>query len=469
MFAFTPRSRRRQILGSRGCPARRAVQTLAVTAVALTALPLAAAAQARDLSAPLDFQGSMLVSVSDADMVASAYVNGQLGPREGQDALSVIALAGDPRDWQAAELPVSNSVAGPPTSVDVTPDGRTAFVVETWTQRPDGDGPHTFADLAHGNRLSVIDLSDPAAPTLRQEIETPSRPDAVRVSSDGAWVAVSFHPRGAGAETPLGLYPFDGARLGAPVFPTIPGWTLGERLIDLDWHPEAPMLALLNETAADIRFMRLSGAGETVTLTPDGNVVETEKGQYRIEFTPDGRHVIANALYWGADVEGRWNEAPDGSLLSVRLAAGEQADGSPRHAFVSRIQTSVSPEGLAISPDGRWALTTNLERSYLPYDDARITWYSSLTLAAIDPDTGTLTKVGDFTYDGILPEAAAFDASSRYVAIATYDHFDDRRAGGSIDFWRLTGDPLKPGQTTLVKTNHSVPVTRGAHSMVLVR
>lgn len=98
MFALLHPSRRRQILSGRRRSARRAAQTLAVTAIALAASPLSVAAQERDLSAPLDFQGRMLVSVSDADMVASAYVNGQLGPREGQDALSVIALAGDPRD-----------------------------------------------------------------------------------------------------------------------------------------------------------------------------------------------------------------------------------------------------------------------------------------------------------------------------------------------------------------------------------
>jgi hypothetical protein len=77
--------------------------------------------------------------------------------------------------------------------------------------------------------------------------------------------------------------------------------------------------------------------------------------------------------------------------------------------------------------------------------------------------------VGDYVYDGILPEAAAFDASSRFLAVVTYDHFDDRRAGGSVDFWRLARDPMDPERIELVKTEHSVPVTRGAHSLVLVR
>jgi hypothetical protein len=72
-------------------------------------------------------------------------------------------------------------------------------------------------------------------------------------------------------------------------------------------------------------------------------------------------------------------------------------------------------------------------------------------------------------YDGILPEAAAFDVSSSALAVVTYDHFDEAKKGGSVDFWRLTGDPLDPNSVTLVKTNYSVPVIRGAHSMVLVK
>ncbi|MEL6687119.1 MAG: hypothetical protein AAFP97_05830 [Pseudomonadota bacterium] len=105
--------------------------------------------------------------------------------------------------------------------------------------------------------------------------------------------------------------------------------------------------------------------------------------------------------------------------------------------MVDRIETGVSSEGLAISPDGNWVATTNLERSYLPYTDPRVTWFSSITLARFDQTTDQLEKVGDFNYDGILPEAAVFDNSSQFLAVANYDHFDDRISGSSIDFWRI--------------------------------
>ena len=438
------------------------------SAAVLLAVGGAAAQESR--TAPLDFEGRLLVSISDADMLASAYVDGQLGPREGQDALSVIPLDAPISALQAYEVRAGNSVAGPPTAVRVTPDGRFAIVAETFTPRPEGgDGmDHSFGDLSMSNMVRVVDLADPTAPKVVQELEVATRPEAVSLNGAGDLVAVSFNPAGDGTERPLALIPFEDGRLGAPEYPVVPEWTAGNRLMMAEWHPSEPVLALADVTAETISFVRVASGNGGATLEKWGNTVGTEKETYTIRFTPDGRHLIANAVYWGPDVQGQWTEAPRGSLFSIRLEAGEGADGSIRHALVSRIMTGVSPEGLAISPNGRYAVTTNLERSYLPYDDPRITWWSSLTLAEIDPETGVLTHVGDYAYDGILPEAAAFDASSQFLAVVTYDHFDDARQGGSVDFWRLANDPLEPRRSKLVKTEYSVPVTRGAHSIVLV-
>ncbi|KJH70047.1 hypothetical protein UH38_20665 [Aliterella atlantica CENA595] len=432
-------------------------------------IPSEAIAQTLDRAAPMTFQGRYLVSISDADMLASAYVNGQLGPREGRDALSVIPLGGrHVRDLRAYETEASNSVAGPPVAVAVTPDGRFAIVVETFRPRPDGDWQNQrFSDLRHGDRILVFDLSDPTRPRRVQEVTVAERPDSVSISRDGASVAIAFNPQGAGTKTPLAIIPFSNGRLGQPVYPTVPRLPQGQRLIHAEWHPKEDVLALVNENAATVEFVRVGRQRNTIELQPWGNVVQIEKAPYMARFTPDGRHLIVNNLFWGPDVEGLWTEAPRGSVNSIRLSAGKQADGSPRHALVSRAMTGVSPEGIAISPNGRFVVTTNLERSYLPYDDRRITWFSTLSLITLDPQTGQLNHVAEYPYDGILPEAAAFDASSQYLAVVNYDHFDDRKQGGSIDFWRIATDPLNP-HPKLVQTRYSVPVTRGAHSMVLV-
>ncbi len=171
-----------------------------------------------------------------------------------------------------------------------------------------------------------------------------------------------------------------------------------------------------------------------------------------------------------------FGERRDGSVaagiaLLHRLAGlGEAAEirhqrpteDGPRHFLVGRAGTSISPEGIAISPDGEWAVTTNLEVSYAPADDARHTPYSSLTLIDIDPQTGRLETVGTYAYDGILPEAAVWDASSSVVAVVTFDQLDPGAPGGSIDFWRLVAGP----EPSLVKLRASIQTPHGPHSIV---
>jgi hypothetical protein len=215
--------------------------------LAMVLIPVETVAQTSNLTsqqqgeraAPMNFQGRYLVSISDADMLASAYVNGRLGPREGRDALSVIPLGGHVRDLRAYETEASNSVAGPPVAVAVTPDGRYALVVETFRPRPDGDWQNQrFSDLRHGNRISVFDLSNPTRPTKVQEMQIAERPDSVSISRDGSLVTVAFNPQGAETETPLAIIPFSNGQLGQPVYPSVPRVPQGQRIIHAEWHPQ---------------------------------------------------------------------------------------------------------------------------------------------------------------------------------------------------------------------------------------
>lgn len=407
----------------------------------------------------MDFQGRYLVSISDADMVASAYVDGQLGPREGSDALSVIPLQGDYRSWKAREVVVSNSVAGPPTAVDVSPDGRWAFVVESFSQA--SENAATFSDLTVGNSLTVVDLNDPNNPKVRQRINIGKRPESVNVSPKGDYIAVTLHPPG---ERKIALVPFSNGNLGKPSYYPIPGIDAEERGSHAEWHPSGNYLAVTLVNSNRVIFLRVSNQGNSPLIEPWGEPIIVSKYPFMGRFTPDGRHFLVVNLYWGSDVEGTWTEAPRGDVMSIRMATETTSDGNINHRIVSKAETSISPEGIAISPDGRYIVTTNLERSYLPKKDSRITMYSSLTLLQIDPKTGQIETFGDYNFDGILPEAATFDASGNFVAVVNYDHFDDNIPGGTVDFWRLVKQP----EPKLIKLNYSVRVTRGPHSMVLV-
>ncbi|MBC8006905.1 MAG: beta-propeller fold lactonase family protein [Prolixibacteraceae bacterium] len=410
--------------------------------------------------APLDFRGRALVAISDADMLASAYVDGILGPREGRDALSVVHLDADSSRTQAYSVEVSNSVAGPPSAVATTADGRFAFVVETFRQR--SEGATTFRDLQPGSRLSVIDLNDLRAPGHIHSLEVGTRPTSVSVNPAGDLVAVALHPVDG---RQLALIPFDNGRLSKPTYTGLPGVPKELESPHVEWHPSGRFIAVTVFGRNEIVFYAVQRDTDKISIQPWGKPVQVGKYPMMGRFTPDGRYFVNVNLYWGRDVEGFWITAPRGDVTVTRF---DNINDEPAHRVVSRAETGVSPEGIAISPDGRFVVTTNLERSYLPYTDVRITWYSSLTLLSLDLETGRIRSHGESLYDGILPEAAAFDASGRYIAVANFDHFDDSTKGGSIDFWRIVDDLTSNGPK-LVRTTHTVPVARGPHSMVLIR
>lgn len=189
--------------------------------------PVTTVAQVRSPAAPFDFQGRFLVSVSDADMMPSAYIDDKLGPVDGADALSIIRLDRAGRELRAIETTVSNSVTGPPAALAVTPDGRYAIAIETRGSRPAKADPR-LSDLALGRTISVVDLSDLDQPRVVQRVQGGEQPLSVSINAQGSLVAVSFDPNGAGKTTPIAIYRFSNGKLSAPATPQIPNWNTAD-------------------------------------------------------------------------------------------------------------------------------------------------------------------------------------------------------------------------------------------------
>ncbi|MGI4885439.1 MAG: hypothetical protein ACRYFR_10825 [Janthinobacterium lividum] len=407
------------------------------------------------------FEAKVLLALSDADMVPSAYVDGQLGPAAGTDVLSVLTFDGyHAQPASVNTLPISNSVTGPPAAVTTTPDGRYALTIETRGPRPASGADVRLAGLANGRTLTVVDLADPRAPRVVQQVAGPARATSVSVSADGTLVALAVHPAGDGTATPLWLYHFTGGQLTGGAAVPIPGWKAGDELVQALFHPRQPVLALTNGTQHQVLLAQVQPRGAQWQLRPWGNVLPIEAGTLLTCFSPDGRFFFAN---------GSAATQPRGVVLGVRLDAKPGQAGGPVHEVVARQPTGAIPEGLAISPDGQLLVTTNLEHTYLPVGHPQRGRYASLSLFAVNQATGALTAAGDFAFDGMLPESAVFDRSSRRLAVADYGELDDPTGPGHLDFWRVVGDAHGPEPLRLVKTAHSLPVQRGAHTLALVR
>ena len=406
--------------------------------VALASLALAAGVGAQQSPAP--FAGQALVIASDGDMLAQAYAGDPLGP-PARDALSILTFDGAARP-RTITVPVPNSVIGPPASVAVTPDGRQAIVIETRGPRPARPAAR-LTDLPPGRVITVVDLD---RASVIQRIAGRANPLSVSISPDGRLVAIAYDTAKAGG-APLDLLDLAGGRLSGRRSPAVPGWRAGEAVKNAAFAPNGA-LALVYATHPRLSLLRLTGG----TLTRWGNDVSLGATPFEVRFTPDGRFALVNDMSAG----------PRGTVTAIALA--DPHDATPLHRITGKARTGALPEGLAVSPDGRWVATTNLERTAFAARDPRQGRFASVTLLRLD-EAGRLTAISDTRFAGVIPESAAFDRSGRFLAVAVFDHLPPARSGGSLDLWRVADG----GRRALVPTGVSLPLPRGAHSMAVAR
>lgn len=310
------------LLRKRGRAAR-----LALGAVACLAIPSMSGAQDAAAESPDAFEARMVLALSDADMVPSAYFSDRLGPAKGRDALSVLSFDGRSPTPRVASVSAGNAVVGPPAAMATTPDDRYVIIIQTLQNRPADGADVGLSGLKASRRIRVVDLVDPAKPKVVQEIDGPAWADAVTVSADGAMVAIAVNPRGDGAVMPLRLYRFSKGRLGEGAVAAVPGWTPGNKLLNVTFHPRRPILALVDETGRTLTLAEVNPFD--LTLTQWGNKVDIEKGPFSARFAPDGRHVLLTSSYTDAVPRDPPFAFPLGTVYNVRLDAQKDAKAGP--------------------------------------------------------------------------------------------------------------------------------------------
>ena len=419
---------------------------------------LASAAMAGGLGPELPSKGRILVVASDGDMQASAYQGDRLGPQT-PDLLTVIRLDRPLTDARPVSVPVSNSVVGPPSALTLTPDGRYALVAETRGRNTNGPDAK-LAQLPPGRALTVVDLVDPDRPKVVQRLIGRENPLSVSVSPDGGRVAVAY--AGGAGGPPLVLYRLRAGRLEDAQSPGVPGFEAGDALKGAAYHPGGA-LALVYAKPPRLAFVRLREVGGRTELTTWGNDVALGPTPFEVRFAADGRFALVNDMTVPPRGDGR------GMVTSIAVAQAVDPRGAPRHVPVSSARTGIMPEGLAVSPDGRWVVTTNLERTADRVDDPHHGGFATLTLLRLNPVTGRLTRVGDRAFNGIIPEGVVFDDTGRRFAVICFDHARGRPRGRSVDFWTIGADPRHLSRVIATPTRTVIRVPRGAQSLVIAR
>ena len=261
------------------------------------------------------------IAVSVGDGKQMLVDGAQVVPaRPAPDMLSLIDLAGAPRI--VAEIPVPASVIGPPSSVAVTPDGRFALVSSA--RRIDPADP---TRIIPDDRLTMIDLE--------------SRPVSVvatlRAGAGASGIAIDPAGRHAlvanRAEGSVSLFVIDGDRL-----------RLTDTLAigDSAASPAQPIFFAHGSRALVSR----DGDHLLSTLRIIGDRLEIEPGGARSGLRPYGLSAAAGDPRFAivANIGGGGHDVDTISLIDL-------AGPSPR--VVDTVAVGLTPEGIAMAPDGR--------------------------------------------------------------------------------------------------------------------
>jgi DNA-binding beta-propeller fold protein YncE len=304
-----------------------------------------------------------LLSPADARLAISANDGKQIlaGEAEGRtpDSISVIDLSATPKVIGTLDVPAA--MIGPPNAVAVAPDE--SFAIVTAAQKFDpADPQHPAAD----DRVSVIDLRDPAHPRLLQSLAAGAGASGVALNHAGTLALVAA--KGANAVfafTVRGNHLSLAGRidLGEGTAPT-----------DVVFAPDGRHAYAVTWDAGKVMELAIEGA--RVTLT--GKDVVTGRQSYGAVVTPDNAWLI-NTNVGGAAT----GTDHTGTLTMVNLKT---------HSLALSLPVGRTPEHVSLSPDGKYAalvLANGAATSKLDPKYAGVT--GLLEVFAVGP--GTLTPV----------------------------------------------------------------------------
>ncbi|MHA7900412.1 MAG: beta-propeller fold lactonase family protein [Henriciella sp.] len=405
------------------------------------------------------FEGRFL-ALSDASMAGTAYADNRLEPFSGmQDELTLFE-AGQPK----AAVAAPNSVISWPQILDISPDGRFAYVVET---RGDLDPSieqveNVYYDMPEASRLFVFAV-DQAELVQHQMVEAiGSVPQSVEAPEAFPLLYIATEDTGAELVT----------------FSVLPDGTVEDRRV---FDLEAPYLP--EDAEKRVRTIVVAPDGVTfaanignkrvqfyrMILDLDQRPQEVEKIGDPIEFgvrlstmkwTPNGKHLIVTDV-----------NAYDSSIAMLTQRGGQvfsiapATDSTPARV-IDQVRVGRFAEGVELSDDGTLIASIAMERTYLPQLPPLAFWphrrQYSLMLLSLDPETGAIEKLDEIRASGVLPEDVIFDETGTNLAVATFH----RRKGpdrlrGFIDFFSI-----EDGQ--LIAQNKTQAVMRGPHDLVRI-
>ena len=313
--------------------------------------------------------------------------SGILFEAPGSDTVSVVDIGTDPANPKIiANLPLSNSVFGPPTNLVITPDESLALVTKAmkWTQTEDGWKPEP------DNRIHVIDLTQ-NPPVHIDTVTVDRQPSGMAINGSGSLALVAHRNSGT-----IGVLEIEGQTV-----TMVQSLDMGEEVASVAITPDGGRALVTKFSSHKIAVLQITKG--KVTYDPALDMPVGLK-PYNVQITPDG--MLGLTADHGSGSDGHMDTV---SVIDLTLIP-------PR--VIDRVMVGDAPEGLAISPTGDIAVAVLLKGSAGIASDSWV-YNRNGSIAVLKIDGKEVRKVSEVDVRG-LPEGVVFTPDGRYLYVGNF-------------------------------------------------
>lgn len=332
----------------------------------------------------------------------------------GNDSVSVIDIGTDPLAPRIlVNLPLMNSIFGPPTNLAITPDESLALVANSMDWTRDGANWKPVPD----NKLYVIDLTT-TPPKLIDTVSVGKQPSGMSINRAGNLALIANR-----TDNSVSVLRIAGKNV--TLIDTV---AIGEQVAHVAFTPDGKRA--LAGKFPNHKVALLEVAGEKVTYAKQD--IPVGLWPYNLDITPDGKLALT------AD-NGNSGSA-DGHVDTVSVI---DLEANPARV-IDKVVVGDAPEGFAISPTGKLAVAILLKGT----NAAKSAWFynRNATVVALRIDGKKVTRTNEVEVRG-LPEGAVFSNDGRYIYVGNFMDSD-------ISILRVDGDQIVNTGKSLALPGH---------------
>jgi len=304
----------------------------------------------------------------------------------GKDTISIIDITNREAPRIVANLPLMNTIIGPPVNLAITPDERLALVANSMDWVQDGGAWKGVPD----NKIYVIDLkANP--PKHIATVQGGKQPSGLSINSRGDLALVANRD-----DKSITVLSIAGDQV--KVIDTIP---MGDIVSHVVFTPDGKRALAAKFPAHKIAVLDVEG--QKVTY----NKYDMPVGlwPYNVDVAPDGSIALTadNGNAGGSD----------GHIDTVSVIDLE----APPPRVIDRVVVGDSPEGLAISPKGNLAAAVLIRGSERAWNS----WYYNRngSVVILKIDGKKVTKLDEVEVRG-LPEGLVWSPDGKYLYVGNF-------------------------------------------------